>query len=362
MELFSALLAGFFSWLLVFHWYRRTSARRRERAGALLFRADNAIPPLKRHRSSLIACAYMLLCLLGTVSNVLISRQATRSDLPFQIAAQFTVALLFAVPLGRTDIALEVREQGVLHSMSGKSRWLGRLNFTAWGEIRDCKWTPTVTAFQARPFLGILRLAEDVIGPQQRAAATAALGRFVPVYDRHGVLLAKPDERTETELPLWRKQTYDPAPFQFDLQSLLILTVAVACAASCCGIHYRRFKPQWDAIARLESLGARIRYFDGRVWEVDLSTCTKKPTDDDLALLEPLAELEDIDLSDAPVTDAGLRHLRGLKKLRSVVVTNTRITSQGIKELNLALPDVAVTVRPPNVVPSAPLPKATGKK
>ena len=209
------------------------------------------------------------------------------------------------------------------------------------------------------------RLAEDVIGPPQRAALTAALGRFVPVYDRHGVLLAEPVERTETELPLWRKQTYDPAPFQFDLQSLLILTVAVACAASCYSIHYRRLKPQWDAIARLESLGARMEYFDSRVWEVDLSTCTKKPTDDDLALLEPLAELYYVDLSGAPVTDAGLRHLKGLKKLRIVVVTNTRITSQGIKELKLALPDVAVTVRPPSVappVPPRPPPKAPNKK
>ena len=306
--------------------------------------------------------------LIVNICIILIDKQTHPEDLALAAALQLFLVLLFAVPLGRTDIALEVREQGVLHSMSGKSRWLGRLKFTPWNEIKDCKWAPTLTAFQARSFLGILRIAEDMIAPQQKTAVTAALGRFVPVYDDDGVMLAKPEERSEAERPASPKRTYDRPPFQFDLQSLLILTVAVACAASCYGVRHRRLKPRWDAIARLESFKPRIRYVGDRLWSIDFSVCTNQPTDDDLAILEPLAELESLRLEGTTVTDAGLRHLKGLKELRSISLTNTRVTTKGVEDLQRALPDadisLTISIRPPSgppSVPPAPAPKAANK-
>lgn len=39
-----------------------------------------------------------------------------------------------------------------------------------------------------------LTVAQSGVWPERKAAVTAAVGRFVPVYDYHGALLAKPGE------------------------------------------------------------------------------------------------------------------------------------------------------------------------
>jgi hypothetical protein len=191
----------------------------------------------------------------------------------------------------------------------------------------------------------------------------------VPVYDRNIVLLAKPEEESKPETRPSSVRKYDRSPFQFDLQSMLILTVAVACAASCYSIHYRRLKPQWDAIARLEAFAPQIYSFSNHevscdeVWRLDFSGCLKKPTDDDLVCLEPLRKLHTLDLSGSPITDAGLIHLKGLTRLSWIDLTNTRVTTRGIEALQRALPDAHIrphTTVP--IVPAAPAAKAANKK
>ncbi len=56
-------------------------------------------------------------------------------------------------------------------------------------------------------------------------------------------------------------------------------------------------------------------------------------TDNDLAGLAGLTQLDDLNLDNCPVTDAGLAHLAELTSLRSLSLTNTRITDDGLKQL-----------------------------
>jgi hypothetical protein len=245
---------------------------------------------------------------------------------------------------------LEVREHGLLH---------GALWLMPWSDVVSCKWSslPGNLLVQLR-----FSRAEMPVPREQTDALTGVLGRFVPVYDADGALLTKPpaDQRpAEVAPPRRSSRRY---LLQFDLQFLLLLTVVVACAASCYGIRHRRMKPQWDSLARLETFHPRINRTGDKVWEVDFSSGTNKPTDDDLIWLESLDELHRVDLSGLPVTDAGLAHLRGLKNLRSVDLTNTRVTAKGVEELQRALPDAHIL--PANTGPGLPVPppKAANKK
>jgi RNA polymerase sigma factor (sigma-70 family) len=66
-------------------------------------------------------------------------------------------------------------------------------------------------------------------------------------------------------------------------------------------------------------------------------------TDNDVALLTPLANLTDLDLGYNPgVTDAGLRHLTGLKKLAGLRLHGTKVTDAGVAELKKSLPRLRV--------------------
>ena len=147
----------------------------------------------------------------------------------------------------------------------------------------------------------------------------------------------------------------------------MLLMVVASCVFSCYGIRYRRLQPQRAAVAKLEALGPLIRQFGDEVDDVDFSNCTNKPTDDDLASLEPLGGLQFLDLSGSPITDAGLAHLKGLKNLSWVQLTNTRVTSRGVEDLKRALPKANVYwtpagIPPPRPRPTAPPPKAANKK
>jgi len=64
--------------------------------------------------------------------------------------------------------------------------------------------------------------------------------------------------------------------------------------------------------------------------------------DDDLALLAKFEWLETLDLSDTPITDAGLVHLQDLKKLTKLDLTHTN-TFGGLADLKKQLPNLAIT-------------------
>ena len=49
-----------------------------------------------------------------------------------------------------------------------------------------------------------------------------------------------------------------------------------------------------------------------------------------------------LDLSHAPVTDAGLEHLKGLTQLQWLYLNQTKVMDAGVAELRKALPNVYI--------------------
>jgi len=67
MQLFCALLTGFFLWFLIFHWRRKSVARLRKLAGELVAKTKIARP--WGWRLALFVC--FLICLLSNVGSAL---------------------------------------------------------------------------------------------------------------------------------------------------------------------------------------------------------------------------------------------------------------------------------------------------
>ena len=55
--------------------------------------------------------------------------------------------------------------------------------------------------------------------------------------------------------------------------------------------------------------------------------------DDDLIRIGKLKRLQMLDLRDTRISDAGLRHLRGLRDLKLLVLTGTKVSDRGLSEL-----------------------------
>ena len=240
----------------------------------------------------------------------------------------------------------------MLWSEISECRWLVALTertslvpSSEWSEITDRGWFLTKTkggmwmcweASKPRKSTR-LTIVEKGTAAEEKEAVTAVLSRFVPVYDHNGALLAKPTDADMTARAALHSQERSRFMFQFDLQSLLLLAVVVSCAASCYGIHFRRLRPYREAISHLRTLQPWWRdNVVGVPTSLDFSMSAKKPTDSDLTCLEPLADLRSLDLSGAPITDAGLVHLMGLKRLSHINLVDTGITSKGAAELSRA--------------------------
>ena len=57
-------------------------------------------------------------------------------------------------------------------------------------------------------------------------------------------------------------------------------------------------------------------------------------TDDDLASLERLTNLQFLDLSNTAITDVGMSHLKNLSELRAIEsISATKVTSEGLSAL-----------------------------
>ena len=54
-------------------------------------------------------------------------------------------------------------------------------------------------------------------------------------------------------------------------------------------------------------------------------------------------ELQTLNLTGTPITNAGLEHLKGLRSLKRIMLSYTRITSAGVTRLRKELPDAKIT-------------------
>ena len=87
-----------------------------------------------------------------------------------------------------------------------------------------------------------------------------------------------------------------------------------------------------DAIARLKALGATIE--DSMWGDYAVILRGEDITDDDLAALEHLPRVTWLDISqNKRITDEGLKHLKGLKKLETLYVYGTQVSDAGLVHL-----------------------------
>lgn len=331
MELFTASLTGFFLWLLTFHWMIAARGRAREVAGTLVLEVRNGAP-VRAERWMCLVVGVILFAMSVAFSHVVRFESLAGLGVVYCMVAVIVCMVLWtACALCRRDISLEVRECGLL---------LAGIWFVAWADVLDCRWLRTgKLRIRSRR-----RTRKRALALDQTDELTAALGRFVPVYDAKGALLAKPGEDQQTAEDAPRRSSHRYL-LQFDLRSLLLMTVLVACAASCFGIGYRQLKPRWDAAARLRALGPKLSLIGTGEWAVDFSGCRIKPTDDDLVHLGQVEGLRILDLSGAPITNAGLAHLMKVKRLNAVFLDDTQVTAEGAAELSRALPEAVIFFR-----------------
>jgi hypothetical protein len=62
-----------------------------------------------------------------------------------------------------------------------------------------------------------------------------------------------------------------------------------------------------------------------------------------LANLARIATLEFLDLTDTQITDAGLKHLAGMKGIQFLTLTGTAVSEAGVEELRRQLPGRTIT-------------------
>jgi acetyl esterase/lipase len=104
-------------------------------------------------------------------------------------------------------------------------------------------------------------------------------------------------------------------------------------------------------LRRLESLGVRVESILATPASPAYSQVFaggSRIRDDDMAALGAVNRLEVLNLDSVPVTDAGVAHLSGLRNLRWLYLTRTRVTGAGLRRLEpfprLTILDVAGTV------------------
>ncbi|OHB73193.1 MAG: hypothetical protein A2V70_07790 [Planctomycetes bacterium RBG_13_63_9] len=146
-------------------------------------------------------------------------------------------------------------------------------------------------------------------------------------------------------------------PFQFDLRSLMIVTLIVAVALSIFATRIQELRVQQRITTQFREIGANARWEKGKLVSVAYNRCTGASIpDEDLLLLKESPDLEQLSFNNVPITDrqmalleglsvrvlslagtrvtaAGLGHLSGLPKLESLTLVETQITDEGLRQL-----------------------------
>ena len=154
--------------------------------------------------------------------------------------------------------------------------------------------------------------------------------------------------------------------FQFSIRSLLVLVVVVAVPCSWLAVQREQARRERNSAESIEETGAIVEWSDpsaprwlrlllgadffGYVrcvdlrqhcWGTGLPLRSRIQIEQDhakaavaaLKHLEGLSRLQNLDLSDVPVSDAGLKHIEGLCRLQELRLERTQVTNAGLETL-----------------------------
>jgi hypothetical protein len=169
--------------------------------------------------------------------------------------------------------------------------------------------------------------------------------------------------------------------FQFSLRTLLVFVTLCAIPCSWLAVKVQQARREREAATAFRNLGGLAWYgeplsvptwlshllgddFFAHVWYVDLyrtdvsdaklkrleslsklrvlNLYDTKITDAGLENLKRLNQLESLDLDGTKITDAGLEYLKGMTRLHGVSFRRTRVTDAGVQKLKRALPNCEI--------------------
>ena len=137
--------------------------------------------------------------------------------------------------------------------------------------------------------------------------------------------------------------------FQYNLRSLLLLTLLVSIGMSWIATTMQRAERQRKVARTIEKLGGRVWWdlasrheasFLSEVIYVDLSG--EQVKDEALQGLKELPHLARLNLNNSDITDSQLQRLKGLTQLRWLELEAPRVTDEAVKELREALPNCQI--------------------
>lgn len=332
MEILAASLTAVFYWPFLFFRDKDRRQRLRDHAGPLFLKQKCRRKPWDRWTCTSLAIVSFLPFLLAMSMDIAVRWQAG-SILPkiFFSASTFTLMLWCTAILGLPSLlswllpqVLELRQRGLI-IFQGEN-----IQYIPWARVEFAQWAHVLGRVQIQLCFmdskhGLSKDKRFDISADKEDAVLAMLQPVVELRDPSGAVV-------NPEIHAAKRDASMPArSYQFDLRTLLLFMLFASAAMSWYGIHYHRNAAEKAALARLEPFQPQIT---GRYYlQVDFSASSVKPNDGDLALLADLNSLDHLDLTGAPITDAGLEHLEHLNSLSFLVLSNTAVGDDGLRHL-----------------------------
>ncbi len=157
--------------------------------------------------------------------------------------------------------------------------------------------------------------------------------------------------RLSATMARWRHR------LQFTLRSLLILTLLVSLPLGWMAFRRAQVQRRWKRYYALKTLGGEIDlHFANRGERVEGDGADDSPpwhiiavrlpksriTNAELALVESLSTLKELDLSGTKISDEGLTRLGRLDRLEQLDLRDTRTTKAGVSQLKKLLPNCEI--------------------